>query len=55
MVNLVYLFLQVILRKGEEVLEMEEVGDLCHDCLSSILQSDTLICREIQVFQALDR
>ena len=47
--------LELILRKGEEVLPCEDIGELCHQCLVDIVGADNLICKEEQVFDALDR
>ena len=47
--------LELILRRGEEVLQCEDVGELCHDCLVDVVKADNLICKEEQVFDALDR
>ena len=47
--------LELILRKGEDVLPGEDVVELCHHCLTDIAGADNLICKEEQVFDALDR
>jgi len=47
--------LELILRKGEDVLPGEDVVELCHQCLTDIAGADNLICKEEQVFDALDR
>lgn len=47
--------LELILRKGETVLACEDIAELCHDCLVSIIGSDSLICQEEQVWDAMDR
>ncbi|XP_076443612.1 BTB/POZ domain-containing protein 6-like [Babylonia areolata] len=47
--------LELILRKGEEVLPEEDVAELCHQCLGEVVGADNLICKEEQVLEALDR
>ncbi|KAK7116719.1 BTB/POZ domain-containing protein 6-B-like isoform X2 [Littorina saxatilis] len=47
--------LELVLRRGEEVLECEDLGELCHQCLVDVVSADNLFCREEQVVGALDR
>ncbi|KAK7496097.1 hypothetical protein BaRGS_00012798 [Batillaria attramentaria] len=47
--------LELILRKGEEVLGCDDVEDLCHECLVHVVGADNLICKEEQVWDTLDR